>query len=84
MGLVDETSEELPLPPYVSAEDVGFAVRAVVVHGEESGRDRPVCRHDLLPYPCRLHRWGRAVLARRGLTDAQVADLVRVYVRGQR
>ncbi|MBO4209121.1 hypothetical protein [Micromonospora echinofusca] len=71
-----EPLDELPLPPYVTAEDVGFAVRAIVVHAEESGRDGPVCRHDLFPYPCRLHRWGRAVLARRGLTDTEVAALV--------
>lgn len=73
MEPADERPDDLPLPPYVTREDVEFAVRAVVVHDGEAGRDGPVCRHDRTPHPCRLYRWGRAVLARYGLTEAEVA-----------
>ncbi|GAB3849916.1 hypothetical protein GCM10029963_35250 [Micromonospora andamanensis] len=35
MDSIDEVLGELPMPPYVTAEDVGFAVRAVTVHAAE-------------------------------------------------
>ncbi|SCL41526.1 hypothetical protein GA0074692_6362 [Micromonospora pallida] len=38
----DGPSDDVPLPPYVTREDVQFAVRAVVVHAREAGRDGPV------------------------------------------
>jgi hypothetical protein len=74
---IGEVLGEVPLPPYVSAEDVGFAVRAVVVHAAVDGPAGVVCRCDGWAYPCRLHRWGRRVLAARGLAPAEVDDLVR-------
>ncbi|HEY0698397.1 MAG TPA: hypothetical protein VGD43_11380 [Micromonospora sp.] len=67
---------EIPLPPYVTGEDAGFAVRAVVVHAPEAGATGDRCRNDGAPHPCRLHRWGRRVLALRGLTPAEVDRLV--------
>ncbi|MBQ1016248.1 hypothetical protein KBX71_00025 [Micromonospora sp. D93] len=71
MGPIDD----LPLPPYLTAEDVVFALRAVTVHVPERP-DGERCRKDEAAHPCRLHRWGRRVLERRGLTDEQVQTLV--------
>jgi hypothetical protein len=71
-----EALPEVPLPPYVTAEDAQFAVRAVVVHAPEQWPQGTVCRNDKLAYPCRLHRWGRRVLALRGLSDADVEALI--------
>ena len=76
MDSIDNILGELPLPPYVTAEDVGFAVKAVTVHAPEQWPDGPRCRNDRAPHPCRLHRWGRRVLNRRGLTDRQIQTLI--------
>ncbi|MEU8183157.1 hypothetical protein AB0B85_19605 [Micromonospora sp. NPDC049044] len=71
-----EPTDELPLPPYVTREDVVFALRAVTVHGPEQRLDGERCRKDDARHPCRLHRWGRRVLHERGLTDGQIQTLV--------
>ena len=76
MNSIDEVLGEVPMPPYITAEDVGFAVRAIAVHAPEQWPDGAYCRNDRAPHPCRLHRWGRRVLAERGLSDAQVRELV--------
>ncbi|SCG72892.1 hypothetical protein GA0070609_4773 [Micromonospora echinaurantiaca] len=76
MDSIDEVLGELPLPPYVTAEDVGFAVKALAVHAAEQWPDGPRCRNDRAPHPCRLHRWGQRVLDQRGLTDRQVQVLI--------
>ncbi|GAA3738714.1 hypothetical protein GCM10022225_22100 [Plantactinospora mayteni] len=80
MSQAGELSDELPMPPYVTAEDVGFAVRAITVHASEQ---RPngllLCRNDYHPHPCRLHRWGQRVLAQRGLTATEITALVTRY-----
>ncbi|SCL28819.1 hypothetical protein GA0070616_3767 [Micromonospora nigra] len=68
--------QDIPLPPYVTAEDAQFAVRAVVVHAPRRWSGGTVCRNDASPHPCRLHRWGARVLALRGLRDADIAALV--------
>ncbi|NLU80071.1 hypothetical protein HCA58_17105 [Micromonospora sp. HNM0581] len=67
---------DIPLPPYVTAEDAQFAVRAVVVHAPRRWSGGTVCRNDASPHPCRLHRWGTRVLALRGLRDADIAALI--------
>ncbi|MCZ7439471.1 hypothetical protein O7598_23915 [Micromonospora sp. WMMC241] len=67
---------EIPLPPYVTVEDAQFAVRAVVVHAPQTWSGGTICRNDASPYPCRLHRWGRRVLALRGLPPAEIDALV--------
>ncbi|MFI7211967.1 hypothetical protein [Micromonospora maritima] len=67
---------EIPLPPYVTVEDVQFAVRAVVVHAPRSWSGGTICRNDASPHPCRLHSWGRRVLALRGLPPAEIDALV--------
>ncbi|MBY8872392.1 hypothetical protein K7640_11130 [Micromonospora sp. PLK6-60] len=67
---------EIPMPPYVTGEDVQFAVRAVVVHAPRRWSGGTVCRNDASPYPCRLHRWGRRVLTLRGLPPAEIDALV--------
>ncbi|MBE1486763.1 hypothetical protein [Plantactinospora soyae] len=72
MDRIDEVLGEVPLPPYVTAEDVDFAVRAIAVHAPEQGPDGLRCRNDQAAHPCRLHRWGQRVLAERGLSEAQV------------
>jgi hypothetical protein len=72
---VGEVLGEVPLPPYVTVEDAQFAVRAIVVHGPEDWPAGAVCRNDEAPHPCRLHRWGRRVLTRYGLTDAEIDEL---------
>ncbi|WP_422771996.1 hypothetical protein ACN28C_02490 [Plantactinospora sp. WMMC1484] len=74
--LSDLSEDELPMPPYVTAEDVGFAVRAITVHAAEQWPAGLLCRNDHAPHPCRLHRWGRRVLAQRGLTATEMAALV--------
>ncbi|MCZ7376286.1 hypothetical protein [Micromonospora sp. WMMC250] len=71
MGSVDD----LPLPPHVTTEDVVLALRAVTVHTPERP-DGTRCRRDEAAHPCRVHRWGRRVLERRGLTDEQVQTLI--------
>ncbi|MGQ5263639.1 hypothetical protein ACTWLT_23150 [Micromonospora sp. ZYX-F-536] len=76
MDSIDEVLGELPLPPYVTAEDIGFAVKAVTVHAVEQWADGPRCRDDSAPHPCRLHRWGRRVLDQRGFTDRQIRGLL--------
>ncbi|MDG4802619.1 hypothetical protein [Micromonospora sp. WMMD980] len=67
---------EIPLPPYVTVEDVQFAVRAVVVHAPRTWSGGTICRNDASPHPCRLHRWGRRVLGLRGLPPAEIDALV--------
>ncbi|MGK5676097.1 hypothetical protein ACSNOB_25040 [Micromonospora sp. URMC 106] len=71
-----EVLREIPLPPYVTAEDAQFAVRAVVVHAPRRWSGGTVCRNDASPHPCRLHRWGTRVLAQRGLRPADIAALI--------
>jgi hypothetical protein len=73
---LDGVLRDIPLPPYVTGEDAQFAVRAVVVHAPEIWPTGPVCRKDGASYPCRLHRWGRRVLALRGLLPAEIEALV--------
>ncbi|MEU5944570.1 hypothetical protein ABZ793_03305 [Micromonospora sp. NPDC047465] len=73
---VESALGELPVPWYVTAEDLKLAIRAVLVHAPESWPAGPVCRSDRTPYPCRLHRWGRRILRSRGLTDQAVDELV--------
>nr|WP_030501865.1 hypothetical protein [Micromonospora purpureochromogenes] len=67
---------EIPMPPYVTVEDVQFAVRAVVVHAPRTWSGGTICRNDASPHPCRLHRWGRRVLTLRGLPPAEIDALV--------
>lgn len=76
MDSIDGTLGELPLPPYITAEDVAFAVKAVTVHAAEQWPDGTRCRNDRAPHPCRLHRWGRRVLSRRGLSEREIEALV--------
>jgi len=76
MDSIERILGDIPLPPYVTAEDVTFAVRAITVHAPEQWPEGPRCRNDRAPHPCRLHRWGRQVLDLRGLTDRQIHTLV--------
>ncbi|MEU4481698.1 hypothetical protein AB0F68_27085 [Micromonospora sp. NPDC023966] len=76
MDSIDNIRGELPLPPYITTEDVTFAVKAVAVHAAEHRPSGPRCRNDRDPHPCRLHRWGRRVLIRRGLSERQIESLV--------
>ncbi|MGW9193071.1 hypothetical protein [Micromonospora chersina] len=76
MDSTDDILGELPLPPYVTAEDVTFAVKAVTVHAAEQWPDGQRCRNDRAPHPCRLHRWGRRVLTCRGLSEREIEALV--------
>ncbi|SCE78275.1 hypothetical protein GA0070607_1512 [Micromonospora coriariae] len=76
MDSIDEILGELPLPPYVTAEDITFAVKAITVHVSEQWPEGPRCRNDRASHPCRLHRWGRRVLDQRGLTDRQIRRLI--------
>ncbi|MFI5928890.1 hypothetical protein ACIA3K_23370 [Micromonospora sp. NPDC051543] len=71
-----EATDDLPLPPYVTKEDVVFALRAISVHAPVQRPDGEHCRRDDARHPCRLHRWGRRVLHERGLTDGQIQTLV--------
>ncbi|MDG4817715.1 hypothetical protein O7628_19685 [Micromonospora sp. WMMD956] len=78
-GAREESGEglwDIPLPPYVTGEDAQFAVRAVVVHAPRRWSGGMVCRNDASPHPCRLHRWGRRVLALRGLRAAEIDLLI--------
>ncbi|MCZ7420363.1 hypothetical protein O7605_12640 [Verrucosispora sp. WMMA2121] len=76
MDSIDDALGEIPLPPYITAEDVTFALRAINVHAAEQWPDGPRCRNDRAPHPCRLHRWGRRILAMRGLTDQQITTML--------
>ncbi|MDW5328682.1 hypothetical protein [Plantactinospora sp. KLBMP9567] len=79
MSQAGELLDELPLPPYVTVEDVDFAVRTITVHAPEQWPRGLRCRNDHHPHPCRLHRWGQRVLARRGLTTTEITALVTHY-----
>ena len=72
----DQALDQLPLPPYVTAEDVEFAVRAMVTHTPEPAPSGARCRIDQAGHPCRLYHWGQRVLAARGLTEQQIAELI--------
>lgn len=74
---IDQILGEVPVPAPLTPEDVRLAVRAVVVHAAEEWPAGPLCRNDGATYPCRLHRWGRRVLARHGLNERQIDALVR-------
>ncbi|WP_319462733.1 hypothetical protein [Micromonospora sp. RTP1Z1] len=76
MDSIDDILGELPLPPYATAEDVTFAVKAVTVHAAEQWPEDPRCRSDRAPHPCRLHRWGRRVMILRGLSEPEIEALV--------
>ncbi|MEU3456364.1 hypothetical protein ABZ671_22620 [Micromonospora sp. NPDC006766] len=76
MDSIDAILGDIPLPPYITAEDVTFAIKAITVHAAEQWPDGPRCRNDRAPHPCRLHRWGRRVLDQRGLTDPQIHALI--------
>jgi hypothetical protein len=76
MDSIDEILGELPLPPFVTAEDITFAVKALTVHAAEQWPNGQRCCNDGAPHPCRLHRWGRRVLDQRGLTDRQIRALI--------
>ncbi|WP_262281694.1 hypothetical protein [Micromonospora sp. MA102] len=76
MDSIDDILGELPLPPYITTEDVTFAVKAVAVHAPEQWPDGTRCRNDRAPYPGRLHRWGHHVLTRRGLSEREIGALV--------
>ncbi|MFG3685624.1 hypothetical protein [Micromonospora sp. NPDC047740] len=71
-----EVLREIPLPPYVTGEDAQFAARAVVVHAPRRWSGGTICRNDASPHPCRLHRWGRRVLALHGLPPAEIDALI--------
>ncbi|HEY0697680.1 MAG TPA: hypothetical protein VGD43_07700 [Micromonospora sp.] len=73
---IDDGLTEVPLPPRVTVEDVDFAVLAVRVHSAQETPRGVVCAKDGAAYPCRLHRWGRRVLALSGLSDAEIDALI--------
>jgi hypothetical protein len=74
---VDQGLDELPLPPYVTAEDEEFAVRALRRHAPHPAADGGLrCRHDGAAHPCRLYSWGHRVLLARGHTDAEITALI--------
>ncbi|HEY0699461.1 MAG TPA: hypothetical protein VGD43_16820 [Micromonospora sp.] len=75
MRPIDHKPDELPVPPDATTEDERLATLAVVEHVPEHHAGL-VCRIDRAAYPCRLHRWGRRVLAQRGLTGADIARLI--------
>ncbi|MFI7284678.1 hypothetical protein ACIBOV_30920 [Micromonospora chersina] len=76
MDSIDDILSELPLPPYITAEDITFAVKAIPVHAAEQWPDGPRCRNDRASHSCRLHRWSRRVLIRRGLSEREFKALV--------
>ncbi|SIN35582.1 hypothetical protein [Micromonospora cremea] len=72
MDSIDKVLGEMPLPTFVTAEDVGLAVEAVTGHAAELWLDGLGCRNDRAPQPCRLHRSFPANIDQRGLTDRQI------------
>src|SRR2546430_14804223 len=56
--------------------DIGLARRVVIVHLGESWPHGEYCRNCGAPFPCRLARWGRRVLAYAGYTEAAIAALI--------
>ncbi|PTA44570.1 hypothetical protein, partial [Micromonospora sp. RP3T] len=74
---IDKVLGEVPMPAPLTPEDVRIAVRAVVVHAAEEWPAGPKCRNDGAAFPCRLHRWGRRVLATHGLNERQIDALIR-------
>ncbi|GIG95403.1 hypothetical protein Pma05_19760 [Plantactinospora mayteni] len=67
---------EIPLPVWIGEEHVRFAVRALVLHLPGDEPTGPRCLWDEHPHPCRLARWGRRVLAARGLSDEAIDVVV--------
>ncbi|WP_199853749.1 hypothetical protein [Plantactinospora sp. BB1] len=68
---------EIPLPVWIGEQHVRFAVRALILHVSDDESTRPCCLWDKHPHPCRLARWGRRVLATRGLSDGAIDVVVR-------
>ena|SRR2546430_12438628 len=56
--------------------DIRLALRVVIVHLGESWPHGEYCRNCGAPFPCRLARWGRRVLAYAGYTEAAIAALI--------
>ena len=56
--------------------DIRLAQRAVTVHQGESWPHGDFCRNCRAPFPCRLARWGRRILAYAGYTEAAIAALI--------
>ncbi|HEX5542185.1 MAG TPA: hypothetical protein VFX60_11605, partial [Micromonospora sp.] len=72
----EDMLREIPLPQVVTAEDVRFAVRTVVVHIGERWPAGTSCRNCHAPFPCRTSWWGRRVLAAWGLSESEIDALV--------
>ncbi len=72
----DDDPDDVPVDAATAHLDVRFAQRAVVVHGPEVWPGGAVCRNCHAAWPCRVCRWGVAVLHAVGWTDEEIVALV--------
>jgi hypothetical protein len=68
---------DYPVDPERAHLDRHAAIKAVVVHQGLSWPSGELCANCHAPWPCRLRRWGAAVLRAVGRTDEDIADLLR-------
>ena len=70
-----ELHDEYPVDLDRVQDDVPLAQRAVIVHQPEDRPTGQYCRNDHTRWPCRLYRWGQAVLEAAGWSGANIAAL---------
>jgi len=69
--------DDYPVDPERAHLDRDAAVKAVVIHQGLAWPSGELCANCHAPWPCRLRRWGTAVLHAVGRTDEDIAELVR-------
>jgi hypothetical protein len=73
---VGEPRADYPVNLEAIREDLPYAQRAVVIHQGEDWPTGRFCRNCHGRWPCRLYRWGFAVLTTAGWTPQHMGRLV--------
>ena len=68
--------DDYPVNLETIRDDLPYAQRAVVIHQGEDWPTGRFCRNCHARWPCRLYRWGLAVLRAAGWTPQHVRRLV--------
>jgi hypothetical protein len=70
-----DATDDYPVDHERVKHDLGLAQKAVVVHQSEQWPRGTYCRNCHAPWPCRLYRWGHAVLRLAEWCEADIAQL---------
>jgi hypothetical protein len=68
--------DDYPVNLETIRDDLPYAQRAVVIHQSEDWPTGRFCRNCHARWPCRLYRWGLAVLRTAGWTPQHMRRLV--------